>query len=323
MWIDTHCHLEAPEFAGEADALAERSAVLGVMQIVIPSVDVASFSPVAELAQRHQNCSYALGIHPMFVPQAADADLDALRTALATSISAPKLVAIGEIGLDFFIPAYTESPLRERQEHFLVEQLKMARDFNLPVLLHLRRAQDVVLKHLRRIRPPGGIAHAFNGSFQQAQAFIDLGFKLSFCGTFTHERALQLRRLATELPLDAIVIETDAPDLAPAWLLDRRNTPLELPRIGEALATLRGITPEEVARVTSANALAVLPRLAKLINEACGGACLPSPAGGRRVGDEGVSEPRKIITQSESPHPIPLPPAGEGESQTRPVAQDK
>lgn len=265
MWIDTHCHLEAAEFAGESDALAQRAAALGVSQIVIPSVDVASFAPVAELARRQPNCSYALGLHPMFVPQAADGDLDALRAALAADLSDPKLVAIGEIGMDFFLPEYTVAPLRERQEHFFVEQLKMARDFNLPVLLHIRRAQDVILKHLRRIRPPGGIAHAFNGSLQQAQAFIDLGFKLSFCGTFTHPRAQQLRRLASELPLGSIVIETDAPDLAPAWVKDRLNRPTELPLIGEALAALRGLAPDEAAQATSANAQAVLPRLAQLM----------------------------------------------------------
>ncbi|RJX30977.1 MAG: TatD family deoxyribonuclease [Oxalobacter sp.] len=266
MWIDTHCHLEAPEFSGEADALARQAAQAGVSQILIPSIDAASFSTVAELAQRHANTCYAIGIHPMYVPQAQDADLVMMRHVLKQSMDDPKLVAIGEIGMDFFIPVYTESPMRERQEHFFVEQLKLAREFNLPVLLHVRRAQDVILKNLRRIRPPGGIAHAFNGSFQQAQAFIELGFKLSFCGTFTHDRAMQLRRLASELPLDALVIETDAPDLAPAWLHDRRNTPLELPRIGEALATLRGLSADVVANATTANAQVVLPRLATLMN---------------------------------------------------------
>lgn len=265
MWIDTHCHLEAAEFAGEEEFLARRAQNEGVEQIVIPSVDKASFAAVADLSRRIPNGCYALGIHPMYVPKAADEDLDALRLLLGNSISDPRLVAIGEIGLDFFIQAYAESPFRERQEHFFVEQLKMARDFDLPVLLHLRRAQDVVLKHLRRIRPPGGIAHAFNGSFQQAQAFIDLGFKLSFCGTFTYDRALQLRRLAAELPLESIVIETDAPDLAPEWVADRRNTPGELPHIGAALAELRGIMPEEAARATRENALAVLPRLSALM----------------------------------------------------------
>lgn len=265
MWIDTHCHLEATEFAGEADALARQAAMAGVSQILIPSIDVASFASVTALARRHPNTSYALGIHPMYVPKAADGDLDVMRSSLIASIDDPKLVAIGEIGMDFFIPTYAEPPLRDRQEHFFVEQLKLAREFNLPVLLHIRRAQDVILKHLRRIRPPGGIAHAFNGSFQQAHAFIELGFKLSFCGTFTHERAQQLRRLATELPLDTIVIETDAPDLAPAWVHDRRNLPTELPRIGETLAQLRGITPDALAQATSTNAMFVLPRLAALI----------------------------------------------------------
>ena len=265
MWIDTHCHLEAAAFGNESDTLAREAAALGVAQIVIPAVDIASFSAITDLAHRHANTSYALGIHPMFVPDAQDADLAALRAALTTSITDPKLVAIGEIGMDFFIPEYTEPPLRDRQEHFFVAQLKLAREFNLPVLLHIRRAQDVILKHLRRIRPPGGIAHAFNGSFQQAQAFIDLGFKLSFCGTFTHDRAQQLRRLATELPIEAIVIETDAPDLPPVWVRDRRNLPTELPRIGEALAQLRGMTPQMLAQATCANALAALPRLARLI----------------------------------------------------------
>ena len=266
MWIDTHCHLEAPEFAGEADTLAEKAATLGIAQILIPAVDVSSFQSVAELARRHDNTAYALGIHPMYVPQAQEADLDILRETLGAAIADPKLVAMGEIGMDFFIPAYAASPMRERQEHFFVEQLKMARDFNLPVLLHIRRAQDVILKHLRRIRPPGGIAHAFNGSFQQAQAFMDLGFKLSFCGTFTHARATQLQRLATTLPLDAIVLETDAPDLAPAWVHDRRNTPLELPMIGDALATLRGMSVDLLAEATRRNAVAAIPRLSPLLH---------------------------------------------------------
>lgn len=265
MWIDTHCHLEAVEFAGEEDQHAQAAAQLGVSQIVIPSVDRASFARVASLARRHSNCSYALGIHPMYVPQATENDLAALWDALDRGRNDERLVAMGEIGLDFFVPELSQTPLREKQELFLIEQLKMAREFNLPVLLHLRRAQDLLLKHLRRIRPPGGIAHAFNGSFQQAEVFIDLGFKLSFCGTFTRERALQLRRLARELPLDAIVLETDAPDLPPVWVEGRPNSPQELPKIGEALATLRGITPQVLAQATTTNALAVLPKLSTLM----------------------------------------------------------
>jgi TatD DNase family protein len=188
--------------------------------------------------------------------------LQTLREAVTRALDDARFVAIGEIGLDFFVPDLCLSPLREKQEHFYVEQLKIAREFDLPVLLHVRRAQDTILKYLRRITVRGGIAHAFNGSFQQAQAFIGLGFKLGFGGTMTYTRSLQIRRLASELPLDAIVLETDAPDIAPTWLHGQCNSPAQLPRIGATLAELRGMVPDELARATSANARMVLPRLA-------------------------------------------------------------
>ncbi len=262
MWIDTHCHLDAAEFAGEEDLIAQQSAQLGVSGIVIPAVERANFAAVAALAQRQPNCRYGLGIHPMYVEHADEGDLQALREMLPAALNDPRLVAIGEIGLDYFVPALREGPLRVKQEYFYSEQLKIARDFGLPVLLHVRRAQDDILKYLRRIAVPGGIAHAFNGSAQQAQAFIGLGFKLGFGGAMTFTRALQIRRLAAELPLDAIVLETDAPDIAPAWLHPQRNSPQQLPRIGEVLAQLRGMTVDEAAQATTANAHAAMPRLA-------------------------------------------------------------
>ena len=172
-----------------------------------------------------------------------------------------RLVAIGEIGLDFFVPQLQQGVLREKQEYFYSEQLKLAREFSLPVLLHVRRSQDIILKYLRRITVPGGIAHAFNGSFQQAQTFIDLGFKLGFGGAMTFPRALQIRRLASELPIESIVLETDAPDISPAWLHPARNTPDQIPRIGQVLSELRAMPLADVAAVTSANACAALPRL--------------------------------------------------------------
>jgi TatD DNase family protein len=265
MWIDTHCHLDASEFGAEAGAIAGRAAMQGVSGIVIPAIAKVNFSAVADLAARHANCCYALGIHPLFVPGAEENDLLVLREAVANAMDDPRFVAIGEIGLDFFVPGLDKSPLREKQEHFYSEQLKIARDFGLPVLLHVRRSQDVILKHLRRINVRGGIAHAFNGSFQQAQTFIDLGFRLGFGGAMTFTRALQIRRLAAQLPLEAIVLETDAPDIAPAWVHPGRNSPEELPRIGETLAELRGMPPGELARATSENARSVLPRLAGLL----------------------------------------------------------
>ncbi|MDN2696776.1 TatD family hydrolase [Janthinobacterium sp. SUN073] len=261
MWIDTHCHLDAHEFGGESLQVAARAQQQGVGMIVIPAVERANFSIVRDMAAAAPNACYALGIHPIYVPHATDDDLIALREAVAQAMHDPRFVAIGEIGLDFFIPMLCEPAMRARQEHFLREQLKIARDFDLPVLTHVRRSQDIVLKHARQIRPNGGIAHAFNGSFQQAQAYIDLGFKLGFGGAMTFTRALQIRRMATDLPLDAIVLETDAPDISPSWVHPGRNSPEELPRIGAVLAELRGLALADVAVATSVNARAVLPRL--------------------------------------------------------------
>lgn len=261
MWIDTHCHLDASDFDADRDAVVAQSRAAGVDHIVVPAVARWNFDTVRALAHRHAGCSYALGIHPIYAAQASDDDLLELRRQVAASMDDPRFVAIGEIGLDFFIPMLCEPAMRVRQEHFLREQLKIARDFDLPVLTHVRRSQDIVLKHARQIRPNGGIAHAFNGSFQQAQGYIDLGFKLGFGGAMTFTRALQIRRMATDLPLDAIVLETDAPDISPSWIHPGRNSPEELPRIGAVLAELRGLDIAQVAAVTSANARAVLPRL--------------------------------------------------------------
>ncbi|WP_025917216.1 TatD family hydrolase [Herminiimonas sp. CN] len=268
MWTDSHCHLDAPEFGADGGSIAQRAAQLGVGWIVIPAVATANFAAVAALAHRQSNCAYALGIHPIFVPQAQESDLAVLRQSVAAAMADSRLVAIGEIGLDFFVPELKAAAMAEKQTHFYREQLKIARDFGLPVLLHARRAQDLILKQLRAISVPGGIAHAFNGSLQQAQAFIDLGFKLGFGGALTFPRALQLRRLAANLPLEAIVLETDAPDMAPVWLHPARNSPQQLPRIGQLLAELRGQAASDVARITSANVLAVLPRLAHLAGAA-------------------------------------------------------
>ena len=265
MWIDTHCHLDAHEFGGESLAVAGRASQAGVSMIVIPAVDRFNFDTVAQLAATAPNASYALGIHPICVPKATEADLAALRVKVEAALADPRFVAIGEIGLDFFIPMLTEPAMREKQDYFFREQLRIARDFELPVLMHVRRSQDQVLKHVRQIRPAGGIAHAFNGSFQQAQAYIDLGFKLGFGGAMTFTRALQIRRLAATLALDAIVLETDAPDISPAWIHPARNSPEQLPAIGAVLAELRGITAQQVAAGTRASAFAALPRLAALL----------------------------------------------------------
>jgi len=267
MWIDTHCHLDASEFNGASLAIAETAMQVNVAGIVIPAVHKNNFEHVTQLARQASNCFYALGIHPMYVPTSDEQDLVLLRERVATLIAQSnddqRFVAIGEIGLDFFVPALMQSPLREKQEYFYVEQLKIARDFGLPVLLHVRRSQDIILKHLRRIQVVGGIAHAFNGSVQQANHFIDLGFKLGFGGAMTYTRALQIRRLATDLPLEAIVLETDAPDIPPSWNSRGINSPVELPQIGRVLAELRGMSLLHIAEATSANAKNVLARMSR------------------------------------------------------------
>lgn len=274
-WIDTHCHLDAPEFAPDVAAVRARAREQGVVHCVLPAVQVAHFEDVRTLAHQFGD-SYALGIHPLYVAQAEDGDLARLDAALAQHRDDPQLVAVGEIGLDYFVPALCEEPLRARQEHFYEEQLRIARRHGLPVILHVRRSADRLLKGLRAVGQGGhrwqGIAHAFNGSLQQAQAFIDLGFKLGFGGALTYERAQNLRRLATELPLEAIVLETDAPDMPPHWLYKTaeqraageaqgRNEPGELPRIARELAELRALAPEALLQQTRRNVAAALPRL--------------------------------------------------------------
>jgi TatD DNase family protein len=273
-WIDTHCHLDAGEFDADREAVRERARERGVVHCVLPAVDVAGFAAVRDLAHRHGD-SYALGIHPLATPRAAFEDLERLDAALSQHRGDPRLVAVGEIGLDFF----DERLERERQERFFAEQLRLARRHDLPVILHVRRSADALLKHLRR-EPVAGIAHAFNGSRQQADEFVKLGFRLGFGGTLTYDRAQQVRRLAADLPLSALVLETDAPDIPPHWLYrtaaDRanghaqgRNEPGELPRIGEVLAQLRGLSVDELARATARNAGAALPKLAGLLALGC------------------------------------------------------
>jgi len=287
MLIDSHCHLDAAEFGGRQDELLCSARAAGVTRIVVPSVDAASFSAVRELCIKSPACAPAYGIHPMFTDDATEDDLTTLRCYLRDH----QPVALGEIGLDFFVEHYDQA----RQEYFFVEQLKLAREYELPVLLHTRRALDTVLKHLRQnkvrsgpastgsgqastelrtgpastrlrtgpsTRLRTGIAHAFSGSRQQADELIKLGFKLGFGGAMTYDRATRIRELAATLPLESIVLETDAPDMAPAFVeRGQPNKPEYLPRIAQTLAELRGISLDEVARITTQNVLSALPLL--------------------------------------------------------------
>lgn len=298
-WVDTHCHLDAPEFDADRAQVIARARQAGVGLIVVPAVMPSTFEAARDAA-RQCGGAYALGIHPLYVHRVPSNALTQLAQALQAWRDDPRLVAVGEVGLDHFVPELQDPASRALQERLYAQQLALAAQHGLPVILHVRRSADRLLKHLRqqqtRGQPvPGGIAHAFNGSLQQAQAFVALGFKLGFGGTLTFERALQIRRLAAELPAQAIVLETDAPDIPPSWLYrtaaqraasgaapqadlqtdpqtgaQGRNEPAELPRIAQTLAELRGQGLGDLRRQCHANALQALPRLR---------ACLPEPTG--------------------------------------------
>ncbi len=269
-WIDTHIHLDAPEFDADRGEVVARARAAGVGMLVLPAVLVKHFDTVRTLAHQH-GLAYAWGIHPLYVGQSADEDLDRMAQALREHADDPRLVAVGEIGLDLFVPGLDVA----RQERFYAAQLKLARDAGLPVIVHVRRSADLLLKHLRRIEVPGGIVHAFNGSDAQAAQFVDRGFRLGFGGAMTFERARQIRHLAASVPDHVPVLETDAPDIPPHWLYrtadtraqgeaSGRNEAAELPRIARTLAELRGWTLEHTARRTADNARAALPRLSAL-----------------------------------------------------------
>ncbi|ACT48460.1 TatD family hydrolase [Methylotenera mobilis] len=262
MLIDTHCHLDAAEFDADRDHIVCAAFENGVSGIVVPAVTRAYFDTVIKLCQDYPNCVYALGVHPMYVEQSALVDIDALRTYVQNH----QPVAIGEIGLDYFLSTPSTHPENIKlQTHFFVEQLKIAQAYDLPVILHVRHAIDDVLKQLRKHKVCGGIAHAFNGSMQQAEQFMALGFKLGFGGAMTYSRALKIRALATQLPLEAIVLETDAPDIPPEWLGNAgRNSPAELMKIAQVLADLRQVDVAQVLDITGANAIKIMPKLADL-----------------------------------------------------------
>ena len=267
-WIDSHCHLDAPEFAARLPLVVEAAAKNSVSAILVPAVEVADFAQVRDLAHQYAEVIpglvYTLGIHPLYIGRAKDADLKVLATAVEKALDDPRFVGIGEIGLDYFVEGLDP----KRQAFFFEAQLDLAQQLNLPVIMHVRRSQDAILKALRQRKITGGIAHAFNGSFQQAEQFLELGFKLGFGGAATYPRALQIRRLVSDLPISALVIETDAPDIPPAWLREEGihdNEPAFLPRIAKELAELRNLEPAEFAQAVWQNAAEALPRWAHLL----------------------------------------------------------
>jgi TatD DNase family protein len=249
--VDTHCHLDVDAFAADREEVLDRARAAGVNAIVVPAIAAAGWPDLLALCRRHTDLYPALGLHPVAIDAHDDADIGRLEGVIVDH----RPLAVGEIGLDAVVGA-DQMP---RQRALFVRQLEVARSAELPVLLHVRKAHDEVLSALHRAGlHRGGIAHAFNGSLEQAKRYIDLGFCLGFGGMLTFERSTRLRRLAEALPLDAIVLETDAPDLTVASHRYQRNSPEYLPEVLAALAEVRAADPADVARQTTANAQSVL-----------------------------------------------------------------
>lgn len=247
--IDSHCHIDVCDFDPDREQVLTRSRQAGVTRIIVPAVDAAGWDNLLDLCARTHGLYPTLGLHPIYLADHRDEHIEELKTHIAKQ----RPIAVGEIGLDFFISELD----RTRQQTLFETQLHIARDADLPVILHTRKSHDQVLATLRRIRVRGGIAHAFNGSPQQAQQFIDLGFLLGFGGTITYDRANRIRSLARAVPIEAIALETDAPDIPLSTHRGERNSPEYLPECLYALALLREAKPDDLAQQTTANVMRV------------------------------------------------------------------
>jgi TatD DNase family protein len=244
--IDTHCHLDFPVFDSDRDQVLRQARAQGVAELVIPGVTAATWPRVLELCMRHAGLHPALGLHPGFLAEHCADDL----TQLDDRLERQRPIALGEIGLDH-APGM---PDHHAQRWSFDQQLQRAATHDLPVLLHVRKAHDEVIQALRATPAPGGIVHAFSGSLPQARSYLALGFKLGFGGMLTYARSTRLRQLARELPLSALVLETDAPDMTVASHQYQRNSPAYLPEVLKALAEIRALPPVELAARTTANA---------------------------------------------------------------------
>lgn len=249
--IDTHTHLDFPDFDADRDAVLARSRALGVQRMVVLGVYQANWQRLWHLVEANEGLYAAFGLHPVYLDEHQPQHLDELRDWLSRLAGQPKLCAVGEFGLDY----YLENLDRQRQQAVFEAQLNLAAEFELPALLHVRRAHATTIATLKRFRlARGGIIHAFAGSYEEAREYIKLGFRLGLGGAATWPQANRLRKVVAQLPLESIVLETDSPDMAPAMHPNQRNSPEYLTDICSELAALRGVTAEELAAASSRNA---------------------------------------------------------------------
>lgn len=241
-FIDTHCHFDFPPFTGDEEASIQRAAAVGVSQIIIPAIEADNFPRVLALAERFSPLYAAVGLHPIVVERHSDESLARLEAAIA--LKPAKLVAVGEIGLDL----YRENPQFERQQYLLDEQLRLAKRYDLPVILHSRRTHDKLALHLKRHNlPRTGVVHGFAGSLQQAERFVQLGYKIGVGGTISYPRASKTRDVMAQLPLSSLILETDAPDMPLNGYQGQPNRPERIADVFMHLCSLRNEPPEEIA----------------------------------------------------------------------------
>ena len=251
-FTDTHCHFDFPPFVGDEEKSIARAAEAGVERIIVPAVDASRFARIVALAAQHPALYAALGLHPIAIDRHEDAHLDQLESWLQQQPA--KLAAIGEIGLDL----YMGNPQFARQEFLLDAQLRLAKQYELPVILHSRRTHDKLALHLRRHDlPRRGVVHGFAGSLQQAQAFIKLGYAIGVGGTLTYERASKTRNTLAQLPLDALLLETDAPDMPLHGFQGEPNRPERARLVWQTLCELRPESPQAIAEALWRNTCAL------------------------------------------------------------------
>ena len=266
MLIDTHCHADCSAFDGDRAEMIAAARACGLANALLCAGEIASLEKTIRAA-RAERLSYALGMHPMYLPapEQAEAALDAHRRACEQALFDPLFAAVGEIGLDGFVPGLDMA----HQERLFAGQLRTARDLALPVSVHARHAVDKVAMWLGRIPPAGGVVHAFNGSIEQAQKLLKLGFKLGFGGALAYQGSKRIRRIFAQLPEDAFVLETDAPDMPGPERRESADPRTHLEDIfgyASVAAELRGICLEDLCRIATDNALAAFPKMANALN---------------------------------------------------------
>ncbi len=243
-YIDSHCHLDHPTFDRDRSELLSHCQIQNIQQLIIPATVASQWGNAIDLGKAYPTLHIALGLHPLFIQQHEDSASTQLSKVLSTT---PETVAIGEVGLDYTI----DHPHRQLQ--LLDDQMEIANQFHLPLLLHVRKAHQPMLQCIRRTKHHRGIVHAFSGSYEEARIYLDQGFLIGVGGVVTRPNAHRLHRVVRKIPLESIALESDAPDLPPVWARGERNTPLHIPAIAQHIAQLRNQPLERIANQTTAN----------------------------------------------------------------------